>query len=235
MLNSAPTGLMPIAAEDILSLAERAYRRLRDAIVDGSLPGGERVSERSLAHLLGISAQPVREALQRLEAEGMVITLPRRGTLVTEFGPERLAEMGLIRVALEGTAAGLAARRANPASIAGLYDQLQAMSSPGRTSDIAALAEANESFHGLIHRMADSAFLARSLEALRAYDHFGRLRALRSTPQEPKLAWREHAGILAAIRRRNPVLAEARMRSHVQRSLEASGILDILEQEGGAT
>jgi len=60
------------------------------------------------------------------------------------------------------------------------------------------------------------------------------VRALRSTPQEPRLAWREHAGILAALRRRDPVQAEARMRAHVQRSLEASGILEALEQEGGA-
>jgi len=233
MLNHAPTGLMRLAAEDILSLAERAYRRLRDAIVDGSLPGGERVSERSLAHSLGISAQPVREALQRLEAEGMVVTLPRRGTLVAEFGPERLAEMGLIRVALEGTAAGLAARRADPANLAELHRRLRAMR-PLAQDEIPRLAEANEDFHEVIHRMSGNAFLVRSLEALRAYDHFGRVRALRSTPQEPRLAWREHAGILAALRRRDPVQAEARMRAHVQRSLAASGILEALEQEGGA-
>ncbi|EFH12429.1 GntR family transcriptional regulator, partial [Teichococcus cervicalis] len=107
MLPSDAPKLLPFAAEDVMSLAERAYRRLRDAIVDGSLPGGEKLSERSLAQSLGISAQPVREALHRLEAEGMVVTLPRRGTLVAEFGARRLAEMGLMRVALEGTAASL--------------------------------------------------------------------------------------------------------------------------------
>lgn len=220
--------------EDVLSVADRAYRRLRDAIVDGSLPGGERVSERSLAQSLGISAQPVREALRRLEAEGMVVTLPRRGTLVTEFGPERLAEMGLIRVALEGTAAALAARRAEPARVEELYRQLRLMHSLGCTGNIAALAEANEHFHALINQLAGNNFLIRSLEAIRAYDHFGRLRALRSTPQEPRRAWREHAAILAAIRRRDHRRAEIRMRAHVQRSLETSGILEVFETQGGS-
>ncbi|EHL96333.1 transcriptional regulator, GntR family [Acetobacteraceae bacterium AT-5844] len=220
--------------EDVLSVADRAYRRLRDAIVDGSLPGGERVSERSLAQSLGISAQPVREALRRLEAEGMVVTLPRRGTLVTEFGPERLAEMGLIRVALEGTAAALAARRAEPARVEELYRQLRLMHSLGCAGDIAALAEANEHFHALINQLAGNNFLIRSLEAIRAYDHFGRLRALRSTPQEPRRAWREHAAILAAIRRRDHRRAEIRMRAHVQRSLETSGILEVFETQGGS-
>lgn len=220
--------------EDVLSVADRAYRRLRDAIVDGSLPGGERVSERSLAQSLGISAQPVREALRRLEAEGMVVTLPRRGTLVTEFGPERLAEMGLIRVALEGTAAALAARRAEPARVEELYRQLRLMHSLGCAGDIAALAEANEHFHALINQLAGNNFLIRSLEAIRAYDHFGRLRALRSTPQEPRRAWREHAAIFAAIRRRDHRRAEIRMRAHVQRSLETSGILEVFETQGGS-
>ena len=229
MWKTSQPGLSPLRAEDVHSLADRAYRRLRDAIVDGSLPGGERISERSLAHSLGISAQPVRDALRRLEAEGMVVTLPRRGTLVTEFGPEKLAEMGLIRVSLEGTVAGLAARRADAHGLAALHQQLLLMHRQGRDGNIPALAEANEHFHGLIDQMAGNAFLLRSLDAIRAFDHFGRLRALRATPQEPRRAWREHAAIFCAIRRKDHRRAEGRMRSHVQRSLEAAGILDVFE------
>ncbi|WP_235034941.1 GntR family transcriptional regulator [Roseomonas sp. 18066] len=222
---SSAHAVAAFASEEILSLAERAYRRLRDAIVDGSLPGGGRVSERSLALSLGISAQPVREALRRLEAEGMVITSPRRGTLVAEFGPERLAEMGLVRIALEGAAAALAARRATPADIAALRRQLNEMAPATAAGDIVALAEANERFHDLVNAIAGNSLVVRSLEAIRAYDHFGRLRALRSSPREPAVAFREHAGIVAAIRRGAPKQAEARMRAHVERSLVASGII----------
>ena len=105
MVVSAADRLEPFTVDDTLSLTERAYRRLRDSIADGTLPAGSRISERSLAGALGISAQPVREALRRLAAAGIVLTLPRRGTVVAEFGPERLAEMGRIRAALEGVAA----------------------------------------------------------------------------------------------------------------------------------
>ncbi|WP_419897412.1 GntR family transcriptional regulator [Roseomonas sp. USHLN139] len=223
-MSSAPA-LAAFASDELLSIADRAYRRLRDAIVDGSLAGGSRVSERSLALQLGISAQPVREALRRLEAEGMVVTSPRRGTLVAEFGPERLAEMGLVRIALEGAAAALAARRATPTEVAALRQQLREMAPATAARDIAALTAANERFHDLINAIAGNSLVVRSLQAIRAYDHFGRLRALRSSPQEPAVALREHAGIVAAIRRGAPKQAEARMRAHVERSLVASGIL----------
>ena len=67
--------IAPLAEEDTLSLGERAYRRLRESIVQGVLPAGLKISERSVATELGISAQPVREALRRLEQDGMVVTL----------------------------------------------------------------------------------------------------------------------------------------------------------------
>ena len=214
-----------LAEEDTLSLAERAYRRLRDSIVQGALPAGSRISERSLAAALGISAQPVREALRRLEQDGMVVTLPRRGTVVAEFGPERQAEMGRIRAALEGAAAALAAARADAEALAALEAQLQAMRDATAAGKPELVSEANERFHALIHKATDNIFLIRSLAALRAYDHFGRVRALNATPKELPRALREHAGILAALQARDPDTAEGRMRAHVLRSLEVGGLL----------
>ena len=92
MSAAAPHPVERLAEEDTLSLAERAYRRLRDAIVQGALAAGSRISERSLATALGISAQPVREALRRLEQDGMVVTLPRRGTVVADQRAEVSAD-----------------------------------------------------------------------------------------------------------------------------------------------
>jgi DNA-binding GntR family transcriptional regulator len=225
--------LRPLEAEDSpgnaagasLSLAERAYRRLRDAIVRGQLPAGAKVSERGLAQQLGISAQPVRDALRRLEADGMVLTTPRSGTVVAEFGPGKLAEMGRIRAALEGSAAALAAERADAATLAALEAQLQVMREATAEADTTRLALANERFHALVHAAAGNGFLLRSLTALRAYDHFNRLRALDSTPQELPRALAEHEGLVEAFHRRDPDLAEARMRAHVLRSLRAAGLL----------
>lgn len=224
MLDSADSGIAPFAADEVLSLAERAYRRLRDAILGGALPAGGRVSERALGKSLGVSAQPVREALRRLEAEGLVATSPRRGTVVADLDARVLGEMNLIRLALEGSAAALAARKATSEDLSALRAQLGAMREATAAGDIASLARANEAFHERLRAAAGNAFLTRALETLRAYDRVARLRALGSSPREPAQALREHASLLAALRRRDPDLAEARMRAHVRRSLRAGGL-----------
>jgi DNA-binding GntR family transcriptional regulator len=217
--------LAPLAEEDTLSLGERAYRRLRDSIVQGVLPPGRKVSERSLATELGISAQPVREALRRLEQDGMVVTLPRRGTVVAEVGPAQLAELGRIRAALEGVACALAAERLDAAGLAALAAILPRMQAGTEAADTDALDQANEDFHAIIHRATGNLFLMRSLASLRAYDHLGRHRAVGSTPRDMPKALTEHRGIVAALKRRDPASAEARMRHHVLRSLVTNGVL----------
>ncbi len=215
----------PLAEEETLSLGERAYRRLRESIVQGTLRPGSRISERRMASALGISAQPVREALRRLEQDGMVVTLPRRGTVVAEIGPERLAELGRIRAALEGVAAALAAERMAGEDLAELAGIVRGMRAATAAADTEALAELNERFHAILQGATGNLFLVKSLEALRAYDDLGRLRALGSTPKDMPKALREHASILAALRARDPALAEARMRQHVLRSLTTNGVL----------
>jgi DNA-binding GntR family transcriptional regulator len=217
--------LAPLAEEDTLSLGERAYRRLRDSIVQGMLPAGRKISERSLAVELGISAQPVREALRRLEQDGMVVTLPRRGTVVAEVGPAQLGELGRIRAALEGVACALAAERMSAQDIAAIAAILPRMKAGTEAADTDSLDEANEAFHALIHRATGNLFLMRSLASLRAYDHLGRHRAVGSTPRDMPKALAEHRGIVAALKRRDPALAEARMRHHVLRSLVTNGVL----------
>jgi DNA-binding GntR family transcriptional regulator len=224
-MSAGPIPVVPLAEEETLSLGERAYRRLRDGIVQGTLRPGSRISERSMANALGISAQPVREALRRLEQDGMVVTLPRRGTVVAEIGPERLAELGRIRAALEGVAAALAAERMSGEDLAALAGVVRGMRGATAAADTEALAELNERFHAILQGATGNLFLVKSLEALRAYDDLGRLRALGSTPKDMPKALREHAGILAALRARDPALAEARMRHHVLRSLTTNGVL----------
>src|SRR3954464_1904080 len=215
----------PLAEEDTLSLGERAYRRLRDSILHGALVAGSKVSERSLASALGISAQPVREALRRLEQDGLVVTLPRRGTVVAEIGPERLAGLGRIRAALEGVAAALAAERMSDADLVALAAVVKQMRAATAAADHEALWDCNERFHQLVQGATGNMFLIRSLEALHANHDLGRPRALGSMPNELPRALREHAAIVAALRARDAELAEARMRAHVLRSLVTNQVL----------
>lgn len=207
--------LRPFEPEDTLSLAARAYRRIRDAIVAGSLAPGQRISERGLAAALDISAQPVREALRQLETEGMVESRPRSGTYVADLSPARLVEIGLIRATLEGLAAALAATRATAADRAALRDRLAAIEAGGNGP---ALAAANAALHEALHRAASSPDIQRLRRGLRAYDHLTRARIL-AAADEPARARAEHAAIVAAILAGDAAGAEAAMRAHTLRSL----------------
>ncbi|QDJ08468.1 Transcriptional regulator, GntR family [Roseomonas mucosa] len=213
-----PAAPIPLEIETTPGLAERAYVRLRDAIVEGSLAAGSKLSERRLAAALGISAQPVREALRRLEGEGLVETRPKSGTFVSALDSDRLAEMGRIRAALEGAAASLAARRVGPADLRVLEQRLGAIRAATDQGDRAALAGANDAFHTALHRITGNAFLIRSLQALRAYFHVGSRRVL-AGEAEIRLALEEHLAILDAIAAGEAEQAERLMRAHALRSL----------------
>jgi DNA-binding GntR family transcriptional regulator len=205
-------------ANDTPSLAERAYDRLREAIIDGTLQPGAKLSERRLAAALAVSAQPVREALHRLEGEGMVETRPRSGRFVAKLDTARLVEMGRIRAALEGVAAGLAARRASPADHQALQARLDAIRAATELGEATGLAAANDAFHQTMHAITGNAFLIRSLHTLRAYFHIGSRRVL-AGPAQASLALAEHAEITAAITAGDAGRAEQLMRAHALRSL----------------
>lgn len=209
--------LAPLAI-DPPSLSELAYERLRAAIVDGTLAPGAKLSERTLAATLAISAQPVREALRRLEGEGMVETKPRSGTFVAQLDAQLLHEMGHIRAVLEGACAGFAARKAGPVDIAALQARLAEVAAATRRGDPAALAAANDAFHTTLHEISGNAFLTRSLQALRAYFHIGSSKVLIHRDQA-RQALDEHAGIVAAVAEKDAERAESLMRAHTLRSL----------------
>jgi len=209
----------PLSIADLAPLAQRVHARLREAIASGSLAPHARLSERGLAEMLGVSAAPVRDALRRLEAEGLVHTHPRRGSFVADLGPDQLRQLGRIRAALEGLAAGFAAERASKAEAEQLQAHLAPMRDATRTQDLPALAEANDALHAAILAIAGNAVLTRTLQSIRGYDELTRTRILAARPEEPGRALREHAGIVAAIRRGDAAAAETRMRAHTLRSM----------------
>ncbi len=210
--------LRPFAETDLQSLASRAHERIREAIVAGTLAPGQRISERGLAQALDISAQPVREALRRLEAEGMVESRPRSGTYVADLSPARLIEIGLIRAVLEGLAAALAARRATAADREALRRRLAAIGAATAGGDQAGLAAANAALHETVHAVAGSADIQRLRAGLRAYEHVTRARIL-AAEDEPARALDDHAAIVNAILAGDAAAAEAAMRAHTVRSL----------------
>lgn len=215
--------LPSLLQDDTPTLADRAYLSLRDAIIEGTLAPGMKLSERGLAAMLGVSPQPVREALRRLEGEGMAETRSRSGTYVADLSVDRLLEMGRIRSALEGVAAGIAARRRTPVDIAALRARLVAVQSASASGDERRLAAANASLHDTLHAITGNQLLIRSLQAVNAYYHISTRRIL-TRINEVSASLAEHTAIVEAVIAGDPRAAEELMRAHTSRSVEMAAI-----------
>lgn len=200
------------------SLEDLTVEALREAILDSTYGPSEHLRERELARAFGVSTTPVKEALRRLEIEGLVYRVPLRGAYVTEDLASHLAEIGLLRACLEGLAAYLAAQKARAEDIEGLSVQIESMEQCTSRGDVIGAVESNERFHVLIHSIANNHFLKQMTTMLQSYDHSTRLRALTSESELAR-ALLEHRAIYYAIADRNPQHAEARMREHVLRTM----------------
>lgn len=143
-----------------------AYQALKRRIVDNDLPPGHRLVERDLAVELGVSRIPLREALRLLSAEGLVVIVPGKGTIVAPLTPQDVRDLFDVRESLEVLAARLAAERADPAALARLRECLAA----ARRADGRArlLTEANADFHSALVTAADNRLLAGMMRPLEA-------------------------------------------------------------------
>jgi DNA-binding GntR family transcriptional regulator len=146
------------------SLAERAYVHLREEIIGVRLPPGTLLREDELIQRLGVGRTPVREAVQRLQRDGFVTVLPRRGTLVSEISITDLAAIYEVRKQLESWASRLAAERATRADHAearGLMDDLEALTAH---DDYEALLTVDRRIHRFVYRTTKNLFLAETLD-----------------------------------------------------------------------
>ncbi len=201
------------ASESSAPLGEAAYRRLRDAIDSGVFRPGDRMRETELSTWLGMSRTPTREAMQRLEARGLLTHAPHRGMVVATLDHQMIAELYTTRETLEAAAAGLAARHASEAEIDALEDLLDQQRQMSANVDW--LAKHNRRFHQTLYRAAHNRYLLAALDTLR--DSMALLGT--STLQAPgrsDSALEEHAAIVTGIREHDPERAEAAARQHIR-------------------
>jgi len=215
-------------------LTGRAYRSIRRMIVEGGLPPGKRVSHRTLAAQLGIGRSPVRDALLRLESEGLLVQQGQRGVLLRELSPKELGEIYELRLVMEPFTAERAAVLADVGQLAALKRVCDEMTAVAAQPDRAAWLAAEDNRRRLTQ--LDLQFHTTILEAAGntvAVKFFGTAQVLALT-----FAWylsndqrggfsfdasadrlgataTEHEAIAAAIRNRDPVAAREAMRLHV--------------------
>lgn len=195
------------------SRSEHVYRRMRDAIQQGEFKPGRRVMEIEVAEWLNVSRTPVRDAIRRLEAEGMLEHAPRNGLVVARLDRQAVMELYVMRETLEGTAARLCARHASDMEILDLAELIERERQI--QGDPEAIARHNGRFHAAIHRGAHNRYLEKSLATVN--DSMWLLgRPLMLLPHRAQAALDEHARIFEAIQRRDPDAAEEAARQHVR-------------------
>ena len=200
------------------SVADLAYRTLRDDILAGRIGPADRLTEVTVAERLGISRTPVREAVKRLIIEGFLIREKGQGLRITTLDPDEVQQIFRIRLMLEGYAARRAAERASPqeaAELQRLADLMSARTPPWSEADYAAISEANEAFHRLVMQSARSPRLGAMLSL--AVNLGLVLRTWRMySERDMTRQLRHHHDIAEAIAAREPDWAEAAMSAHVE-------------------
>jgi DNA-binding GntR family transcriptional regulator len=201
----------------VLTSAERTLAALRELILDGDLRPGTRLGEVELADRLGVSRTPVREALSRLAAEGLVEVVPNRGARVATWTVAELEGVFELRASLEPQLTGFAVARATQHDVDAL-DELAArmleVGTPGPRQDLDALVPLNRAFHDRLVALADHPALAAALAAaihppivLRNFHTYDEASLRRSLAH--------HAEIVAAIRAGDAEWAKAVMTAHI--------------------
>jgi DNA-binding GntR family transcriptional regulator len=196
---------------------ERAYRDIRAGILGGRHEPGSRLREEELARRIGVSRTPVREALRRLTADGLVEVSANRGAQVVSYSEDDLAEIFDLRALLESHAHARAAELIEDSAIAHLSELADAMEELGTSEDPAArerIAERNREFHGTIIQASGSprliALLQQVIQVPLVHRTFHRY-----TPEALARSFHHHREIVAALAARDGAWAGAVMRSHV--------------------
>jgi len=198
------------------TLADQAYRALREEIISGKLKPGERLTERHLATRLGVSPTPIREALQRLEHEHLIQRTDTRRILVAEPSVHRLYELTMIEAALRGVGARLAAENATDKELAAIEQTYAALT--GTVTPEQALAAARK-LHELIDRASHNDTLIRMIATATAFDWQFRLETIPEIFGDNQTTalkrHREHGRIVTALKARDGETAEKLMRAHI--------------------
>ena len=197
-----------------LPLSEQLREHIEERIVSGRYAPGTKLDEAALAASFNVSRTPIREALIQLSAAGLVESRPRRGAIVAEVSPSRLAEMFDVMGELEAACARRAAMFATDDEVAKLASAHEACQPAMEARDPDRYYRRNEQFHGVLYSISHNGFLAEQSSLMQR-----RLRAYRRLqlriPNRIASSFEEHAGIVEAIRARDPNLATDRIRTHV--------------------
>jgi DNA-binding GntR family transcriptional regulator len=212
------------------TVTEQVYAQVRDSIHSGELLPSSRIDQAGIARRFGTSLVPVREALARLQADGLVEIIPHRGAFVTDLDHDELVDIYATRELLEQEAAKLAARNLTDAHLQHLSELLSQMEQATQHEDYDALFALNRDFHFTIYAAAQRHHLQQIiLQLWDQGDHHRR--TYTEVSHRAQLALEEHFAIYQACRRRDPDALGYAMRHHVHQT--TVGLLEFLQSPPG--
>lgn len=196
---------------------ERAYRTIRDGIMNGMYPQGAHITAQDLAAASGLSRTPVREAMRRLQSEGLIVIYPNRGAFVASWNERDIHKIYDLRVLLEGYAAEAAALEADEAAVAELTRLAREMADAVERQDadvVDQVAQINSDFHRLVIAAAANPRLDVALASIVEVPLV--LRTFRRySLEEMRRSAAQHLELVAAIAARDGVWARSVMTSHI--------------------
>lgn len=211
--------VLAIKPENVQSLRDVVVTSLREAIITGHFQTGDHLKERELSKTMGISTTPIKEAFRILGHEGLVVTVPRKGTFVSEMAETNIQEVQLLRAVVEGLNAKLAATKITDAQLKVMEEQLKLMEKLRDYQEVDSLVEENTNFHNLIREAANSPMISRVLINITSFDKAFRKRAL-ERQSEIYDGFSEHSRIFEAIKAKDGDLAEQEMKQHIMRTVK---------------
>lgn len=221
--------LIPVKLDTYKPLREVVFETLREAIISGILKPGERLMEVQLAEELGVSRTPVREAIRKLELEGFVVMIPRKGAYVSDISFKDINDIFEIRGALEMLAAGLACERITEEELENLERLLVQKWDCLEKDDVKGMIEIDTQFHEALYRASRNDRLVQIISNLREQIQRFRSTSLAS-PGRMREAWEEHKKVVEAISERNIPLAQQLAAEHIDNA--ENSLLEILRQRG---
>jgi DNA-binding GntR family transcriptional regulator len=199
--------------------SDSAYQTLRDEIVRGKFAPGTQIPEVGLAETLGVSRTPLREAVNRLDADGLVQRAPNRRLYVTHVSADEARQLYSVRIALEDLALAEAAAHMTDEILDELGQRLERMQKAER-SRRENVAEGGRSFHDTLYRAAGNSVNHEILQRMQVKIDRYRYIGTRDSKRRQRQAVEEHRRIYEALRRRDVEAARQAMREHLQRACD---------------
>lgn len=220
---------LKVNMNEYLPLRDVVFNTLRQAILKGELAPGERLMEIQLAERLGVSRTPIREAIRKLELEGLVLMIPRKGAEVAKISEKSLRDVLEVRRSLEELAIELACQRMTPEAVEELEIKQEEFKEAVEQGNPMEIAETDEAYHDVIYKGTCNDRLVQMINNLREQMYRYRLEYIKDEDKRQILLL-EHDNILRAVRQRKVQEAKEAMREHIDNQ-EITVSKNIKEQE----